>query len=229
METEQVMISPFAWFKWQTLFREWRVFAAGFAVTLIVAALALLLALALGIIFGMLGSSHWKSAKTFTRFYVEFIQNTPLVIQIFFLYNGLPYIGIVLPVFLVGVLGVGVYHGAYIAEVIRAGIQSIAKGQREAAFAQGFTYWQAMRHIILPQAQKVVLPPLTNQAIYLIKNTSVMAMIAGGDLMYRADSWSSNNLYYGPAYIVTGLLYLSLCLPLSRLARRLEHNAAEVA
>lgn len=223
------MISPFAWFKWQTLFREWRVFAAGFAVTLIVAALALLLALALGIIFGMLGSSHWKSAKTFTRFYVEFIQNTPLVIQIFFLYNGLPYIGIVLPVFLVGVLGVGVYHGAYIAEVIRAGIQSIAKGQREAAFAQGFTYWQAMRHIILPQAQKVVLPPLTNQAIYLIKNTSVMAMIAGGDLMYRADSWSSNNLYYGPAYIVTGLLYLSLCLPLSRLARRLEHNAAEVA
>jgi putative glutamine transport system permease protein len=222
------MVSPFAWFKWQTLFREWQVFAAGFAVTLIVAALALLLALFLGIIFGMLGSSHWKSARAFTRFYVEFIQNTPLVIQIFFLYNGLPYLGIVLPVFAVGVLGVGIYHGAYIAEVIRAGIQSIAQGQTEAAISQGFTYWQAMQYIILPQAQKVVLPPLTNQAIYLIKNTSVMAMIAGGDLMYRADSWSSNNLYYGPAYVVTGLLYLSLCLPLSRLARRMEHRA-EVA
>jgi putative glutamine transport system permease protein len=222
------MVSPFAWFKWQTLFREWQVFAAGFAVTLIVAVLALLLALFLGIIFGMLGSSHWKSAKAFTRFYVEFIQNTPLVIQIFFLYNGLPYLGIVLPVFAVGVLGVGIYHGAYIAEVIRAGIQSIAKGQTEAALSQGFTYWQAMQYIILPQAHKVVLPPLTNQAIYLIKNTSVMAMIAGGDLMYRADSWSSNNLYYGPAYIVTGLLYLALCLPLSRLARCLEHRA-EVA
>jgi putative glutamine transport system permease protein len=222
------MVSPFAWFKWQTLFREWPVFAAGLAVTLMIAVLALLFALFLGIIFGMLGASHWKFARAATRVYVEFIQNTPLVIQIFFLYNGLPYLGIVLPVFLVGVLGVGTYHGAYIAEVIRAGIHSIAKGQKEAAFSQGFTYWQAMRHIILPQAQKVVLPPLTNQAIFLIKNTSVMAMVAGGDLMYRADSWSSNNLYYGPAYVVTGLLYLSLCLPLSRLARRLEHRA-EVA
>jgi putative glutamine transport system permease protein len=222
------MVSPFAWFKWQTLFQEWPTFADGFAVTLMVAVLALLFALFLGIIFGMLGSSHWKSAKAATRVYVESIQNTPLVIQIFFLYNGLPYIGIVLPVFVVGVLGVGIYHGAYIAEVIRAGTQSIAKGQKEAAFSQGFTYWQTMRHIILPQAQKVVLPPLTNQGIFLIKNTSVMAMVAGGDLMYRADSWSSNNLYYGPAYVVTGLLYLALCLPLSRLARRLEHRA-EVA
>jgi putative glutamine transport system permease protein len=219
------MVSPFAWFKWQTLFREWPVFAGGLVITITVSILALLLALTLGTVFGMLGSSHWKLAKAVTRVYVEFIQNTPLVIQIFFLYNGLPYIGIVLPVFTVGVLGVGIYHGAYIVEVIRAGIGSIAKGQKEAAFAQGFTYWQSMRYIILPQARKVVFPPLTNQAIFLIKNTSVMAMIAGGDLMYRADSWSSNNLYYGPAYIVTGLLYLSLCFPLSRLARRLELRA----
>jgi putative glutamine transport system permease protein len=66
---------------------------------------------------------------------------------------------------------------------------------------------------------------LTNQAIFLIKNTSVLAMVAGGDLMYRADSWASENLYYGPTYIVTGLLYLALCLPLSRLARRLEQRS----
>jgi putative glutamine transport system permease protein len=79
-----------------------------------------------------------------------------------------------------------------------------------------------MRHIILPQAQKIILPPLTNQAVSLIKNTSVMAIVAGGDLMYTADSWSSNNLYYGPAYVVTGLLYLALCLPLASFAKRLE-------
>lgn len=223
------MVGPFAWFKWEALFRDWYLFVEGLGVTASVSVLGLTLALALGIFFGIIGSSHRKVSRFIARCYVEFIQNTPLVIQVFFLYNGLPYIGIVLPVFAVGVIGVGVYHGAYITEVFRAGIQSIPKGQKEAAYSQGFTYWEAMRYIILPQAKKIVLPPLANQAVYLIRNTSVMAMVAGGDLMYRADSWSSSNLYYGPAYVMTGLLYLALCLPLARLARRLEGQAREVS
>jgi putative glutamine transport system permease protein len=219
------MVSPFAWFKWEALFKDWTIFAEGFGVTALVALLALSLALALGVIFGMLGASHWNSAKMISRCFVELIQNTPLVIQVFFFYNGLPKIGIVFPVLWVGIIGVGVYHGAYIAEVIRAGIQAVPKGQREAALSQGFNYWEAMRYIILPQAKRVVFPPLTNQAVFLIKNTSVMAMVAGGDLMYRADSWSSTNIYYGPAYIITGLLYFVLCFPLAQLARRLERKS----
>jgi putative glutamine transport system permease protein len=79
-----------------------------------------------------------------------------------------------------------------------------------------------MRYIILPQALKIVLPPLTNQGVALLKNTSVLAMIAGGDLMYRSDSWSSSNLYYGPAYVITGILYFMLCFPLATLAKKLE-------
>ena len=216
------MVGPFAWFKWEALFRDWTVFAEGFKTTIIVSILALTLALLLGIVFGVLGTSQWTLAKVVSRVYVEFIQNTPLVIQVFFLYHGLPHMGVMLPVFAVGVLGVGVYHGAYIAEVVRAGISSIHRGQMEAALAQGFSFWGAMRYIILPQAARLVLPPLTNQAVNLIKNTSVLAMVAGGDLMYRADSWSSDNLYYGPAYIVVGLLYLILSLPLATLTRRLE-------
>jgi len=216
---------PFALFKWEKLFSDWRIFAEGFVTTISVSFLALLLALVLGLIFGVLATSQFRSAKIINRIYVEFIQNTPLVIQVFFLYNGLPHIDIVLPVFAVGVIGVGVYHGAYIAEVVRAGIQAIHRGQLEAAYSQGFTFWQAMRYVILPQAKIVIFPPLTNQAVSLIKNTSVMAMVAGGDLMYHADSWSSNNLYYGPAYIVVGLLYLSLCLPLARFADYLERRA----
>lgn len=216
------MVGPFAWFKWVALFNDWTVFAEGFKNTIISAVLALLLALILGIVFGVLGASQWTLAKVINRIYVEFIQNTPLVIQVFFLYHGLPHMGIMLPVLVVGVLGVGVYHGAYIAEVVRAGINSIHRGQMEAALSQGFSFWGAMRYIILPQAAKVVFPPLTNQAVNLIKNTSVLAMIAGGDLMYHADSWSSDNLYYGPAYVIVGLLYLLLCLPLATLTRRLE-------
>ncbi len=218
------MVGPFALFKWEALFRDWTVFAEGFKTTIMVAVLALSLALILGIVFGVLGTSQWTLAKLVSRVYVEFIQNTPLVIQVFFLYHGLPHMGLMLPVFTVGVLGVGVYHGAYIAEVVRAGINSIHRGQMEAALSQGFSFWGAMRYIILPQASRVVLPPLTNQAVNLIKNTSVLAMVAGGDLMYRADSWSSGNIYYGPAYVVVGLLYLLLCLPLATLTRRLEGN-----
>jgi len=219
------VVGPFAWFKWEALFRDWTVFAEGFKTTILVTVLALTLALILGIVFGVLGTSQWTLAKVVSRIYVEFIQNTPLVIQVFFLYHGLPHLGVMLPVFVVGVLGVGVYHGAYIAEVVRAGINSIHRGQMEAALSQGFSFWGAMRHIILPQASRLVLPPLTNQAVNLIKNTSVLAMVAGGDLMYHADSWSSDNLYYGPAYVVIGLLYLLLCLPLATLTRHLERKA----
>lgn len=218
------MVSPFAGFKWVALFQDWTVFAEGFKTTIIVAVLALSLALILGIIFGVLGTSQWTLAKLLSRIYVEFIQNTPLVIQVFFLYHGLPHMGVMLPVLAVGILGVGVYHGAYIAEVVRAGINSIHRGQMEAALSQGFSFWGAMRHVILPQAARVVLPPLTNQAVNLIKNTSVLAMVAGGDLMYHADSWSSDNIYYGPAYVVVGLLYLALCLPLATLTRHLENK-----
>jgi aspartate/glutamate/glutamine transport system permease protein len=219
------MPGPFAGFKWQALFQDWQVFGEGFLTTITVAALGLLLALSLGIVFGMMGTSPNRPLRQLTRGYVEFFQNTPLVIQVIFLYHGMPHLGIMLPVFSIGVLGVGVYHGAYIAETIRSGIQAVPRGQLESAYSQGFSYWQGMRHIVLPQAKRIVLPPITNQAVSLIKNTSVLAMVAGGDLMYHADSWSSNNLYYGPAYIVTGLLYLSLCYPLAQWARHLEKKA----
>jgi len=216
------MNSPFSLFKWEAVFKDFSIFFEGFITTLEVSILGLTLALVLGIIFGVLSTSKIKIFKIISRIYVEIIQNTPLVIQVFFLFNGLPYIKIVLPVFLIGVLGVGVYHGAYIAEVVRTGITSIPKGQFEAAKSQGFSHTQTMRYVILPQTVKIIIPPLANQLVNLIKNTSILAMIAGGDLMYRADSWSSSNMYYGPAYVVTGVLYFMLCYPLAVLSRKLE-------
>lgn len=219
------MPGPFALFKWEALFRDWKVFAEGFGTTLLVSFLALLLALALGIIFGIIGASNNKNIKRISSSYVAFFQNTPLVIQIFFLYSGLPMIGITLPVLAVGVLGVGVYHGAYMAEVVRGGIEAVPKGQLEAAISQGFGYTRAMRYIILPQAKRIIFPPMTNQIVSLVKNTSVMAIIAGGDIMYKADSWASDNLYYGPAYVITGVLYLLICIPLAILAKQMENKS----
>lgn len=196
--------------------------------TIKVALQGLLLALILGIFFGLLSSGKNKILKFISRVYVEFFQNTPLVIQVFFYYNCLPYIiGGRVPKFMLGVMGVGIYHGAYISEVIRTGIEAVPSGQFDAAYSQGFGYLQTMRHIVLPQTMKIILPPLTNQALNLVKNTSVLAMVAGLDLMYHADSWASDRGFFLQAYLSCALLYFIICFPLARLASWLEARAKQ--
>ena len=109
--------------------------------------------------------------------------------------------------FALGALGVGLYHAAYVAEVIRTGIEAVPRGQMEAAQSQGFSRLQTYAYIVLPQTFKIILPPLCNQALNLVKNTSVLALVAGGDLMYRSDNFVS---LYGflQGYIVCCLMLL---------------------
>lgn len=217
---------------WAIALRDWHIFASGLGQTVKTSGLALLFALVIGTIVGVLAVSPWRWLRPLTRVYVEFFQNTPLVVHAFFLYFGVPHLyrkfGIppenAPSVFWIGVVVLGTYTGAYMSEVIRAGIQAVNRGQFEAAYSQGFTYFETMRLIILPQALRVVLPPMTNQMVNLIKNSSVLALIAGGDLMHRVDSWSSYNLLYKQAFVLTAVLYLILTFPLSTLARWLEQR-----
>lgn len=201
----------------------------GFLMTLKISIVGLLVALILGVIFGTLSTTKFKPAKLLARIYVEAIQNTPLALQVMFYYMVLPMLfsstGYRIPKFILGVIGVGVYHGAYISEVIRTGIEAIPKGQSEAASSQGFTYLQTMYHIILPQTIKIIMPPLANQALNLVKNTSILAMVAGMDLMYFTDSWGADRGYFAQAYFTSALLYFIICFPLARLARYLEIRA----
>lgn len=198
----------------------------GFIMTLKVTLAGLLLALILGVFFGMMSTAKLKLFRFISRVYVEFFQNTPLVVQVFFYYACLPYvIGGRVPKFTLGVIGVGIYHGAYISEVIRTGIEAVPKGQFEAAYSQGFSYFQTMWYIILPQTIKMILPPFTNQALNLVKNTSVLALVAGMDLMYHADSWGSDLGFFIQAYLPCALMYFIICFPLARLARYLEVRA----
>lgn len=220
------MLRQLAWQNWLALFHDWRVFAEGLGQTVVASVLSLALALAIGVVTGVAAASPARAPRALTRVYVEFFQNTPLVVQVFFLYYGLGNMRVNLPVLWVGVIGLSVYTGAYICEIVRAGIGAIHRGQMEAAYAQGFTYAQAMWYVILPQSARVILPPLTNQFVNLIKNSSVLSMIAGGDLMYRADSWSSVNFKYGVAFVAMAALYLALTLPVATLARRLERRLA---
>ena len=210
---------------WEIFLADWPLFAQAFLVTVMVSVLALLLALALGVIFGIMSTSHFRLLRAIARAYVELLQNTPLVLQAYVFYLALPYVGIKMGQISVGIAAVGIYHGAYIAEVVRAGIQSIPRGQSDAAASQGFTYVQTMRWVILPQTIKVILPPLVNQMVNLIKNTSVIALIGGADLMNRTNDWStSGTSIYGPPFLVCGILYFLLCFPLATWGRRYEER-----
>ena len=130
--------------------------------------------------FGVLSVSRIPVLRGITRVYVEVVQNVPLLLQVFVFYAIFPLLGLSLAAFWIGVLAIGIYHGGYISEVVRSGIGSIHRGQFEAAKSQGFSYWQSMFVIILPQAIRIIMPPLAVQAANLVKNTSVLALIAGG-------------------------------------------------
>ena len=214
---------------WIDLFENFDLYMQGFGMTLKVSLVGLVLALILGIFFGLFSTSRKKILRFGARIYVEIFQNTPLVIQVFFYYSCLPYlVGGRVPKFILGIMGVGIYHGAYIAEVIRTGIEAVPKGQVEAAHSQGFSYIQVMRYVILPQTVKIIMPPLANQTLNLVKNTSTLAMVAGLDLMYFADSWaSSSGGHYTQGYIACAVLYFIICFPIASLARYLELKAKE--
>jgi putative glutamine transport system permease protein len=134
--------------------------------------------------------------------------------------------GIPLDGFQAGTIGLTVYTAAFIAEVLRAGILSVSKGQTEAARSSGLTYFQTMRFVILPQAIKIVIPPLGNQFLNLIKNSSVLGIVSGFDLMYYGDIIASDTFVTFSTYIFVGLFYLVLTVPLSFAVRYMEVRLA---
>ncbi|MCC8047842.1 MAG: amino acid ABC transporter permease [Oscillospiraceae bacterium] len=189
------------------------------------AVFGLLLALCLGILFGLLATSGKTPLRAIARVYVEVIQNTPLLVQICLLYYALAFSGHGIGIIPTGIVSLGVYHGAYVSEVVRAGIESIPKGQFEATQSQGFGYIGKMYYIILPQSIKIILPPLVNQVVNLIKNTSCLYIIGGADLIsltYSFVTGANTGGAYGPAYLVSGLIFFIICFPLSTLASAWE-------
>lgn len=200
-------------------------FALGLLNTVKTSILGILLALILGLIFGLMATGDNKVLKAVARVYVEFIQNTPVLLQCCFLYYLMAFSGHSLGIIATGVITLGVYTGAYMAEVVRAGIEAIPKGQYEAAASQGFNYFERMCLIILPQTIKIILPPAVNQIVNLIKNTSCLYIIGGADLIsltYSFVTGANTGGAYAPAYVLSGLLFFVICFPLSKFASTWE-------
>ena len=222
--------------RWQITFDSIDAFWDGFFVTLQVVVWGLILALALGTILGVFSTTRSRVLRAISRVYVEFYQNTPLPVQVIFKYLMGPQLlqlatgsaaPVPIPSVVLGFVGVGLYHAAYVAEVIRTGIEAGPRGQMEAALSQGFTRVQAYIYIILPQTFKVILPPLCNQALNLVKNSSVLALVAGGDLMYRSNSFVGTYGYL-QGYILACVMYFIICFPLSMLVQYLEKRSKRV-
>lgn len=197
-------------------------FVNGFKYTLYASLLALVFSLIIGTLMAILQLSHNGMIRRLAKAYVAFFRNIPLLIIVMFFYVVAPMYFYSFDGFQAGTIGLTIYTSAFIAETVRSGIQTVPKGQTEAGLSSGFSYAETMRYIVLPQAFKIVIPPLGNQFINLIKNSSILAMVAGLDLMYQGDLIASNTFNTFDTYIIVGLFYLILTLPLSYLMNFLD-------
>ena len=197
---------------------------SGLQITLIASFTALIFSLLIGTLMAIFQVSKTKWLKRLGNIYVNLFRNLPLLIVVMFLFVVMPLYGIKMGGLTAGTIGLTLYTSAFIADTVRAGIEGIPKGQLEAGLASGLTYSQVMRLIVLPQAFKIVIPPLGNQFINLVKNSSILAMVTGADLMYQADLISSSTFNTIGTYTLIGLIYLLLTLPLSYLMKYLENR-----
>ena len=194
----------------------------GLWLTIFFTVTSLALGMAIGVVVAIFRVCPIRPLKIVGLVFVEAIRGTPLLVLLFILYYALPHVGIRLSAFTAGILGLGINAGAYIAEIFRAGIESIPVGQVEAARSVGMSYGQTMRKIILPQAGTVVLPPLTNEAISQVKATSLVSTIAVAELLRAGQQIISMTFAAVEIYAAVALLYLMVNLTLAWLARRLE-------
>lgn len=184
----------------------------------------ILFSMAAGLICSLIEYYRIPLLRQVTAFYIELSRNTPLLVQLFFLYFGLPKIGIMLSSECCAVIGLSFLGGSYMAEAFRSGLETIEKGQVESALALGLTHPQAMRYVVFPQALAVSIPALCANVIFLIKETSVFSVVALADLMYVAKDLIG--LYYqtDEALLMLVISYLVLLLPVSLAARWLERR-----
>jgi polar amino acid transport system permease protein len=205
----------------------WWFLVQGFNATLIVTAAALAIGVVLGLPLGMarLSTRRWLSAPTVA--YIEVFRNTPALVQLIWIYYCLPIlVGINMTAIVSCSVALGLNAAAYIAEIFRAGIQSIDRGQVDAARSLGMSYFQAMRKVVLPQAFRRMIPAFVNETVSLIKYSSLVSVLGVADLTYQAQALSTTT--YRPIEVFTfvAILYFLLCTLLSFLARRLELRLA---
>jgi len=194
-------------------------------VTIGITALSFVLALIIAFAVGTLRSESLpKPLSSFLRSYIEIFRGTPLLIQLFFIYYGLPSIGISMNGLTAAVLGLALNSGAYMSEVVRASVLSVDKGQKEAAMALGYSNFQSLRYIIYPQAIRVALPPLMNSFSNLLKESSLVSVLAITELTRSGQLIYTRTYRAFEIYLTLGALYFLMTYAVSIVSARLERR-----
>lgn len=197
----------------------------GIGITLQYALISVFFGLVIGVILSILRMSNIKSFKLLAQFYVSIFRGTPLILQLSIFYYGISgAFNIKIPIFIAGILTFSLNSAAYISEIIRSGINSIDKGQFEAAKSLGISYPTMMKDIILPQALRSVLPSLVNEIVDLLKESSLISVIGEVDIMRRSQIVSIEKYIYFEPLLVAALCYYILVLIMSKLAKIIEHK-----
>lgn len=197
----------------------WKILVPGLTVTIPLTVIAFSLAMVIATAAALIQFAHVKVLTPLMRFYIWVIRGTPLLVQLFVVFYGLPRVGILIDPFPAAVIVFSINEGAYCAETVRAALESVPVGQLEAGYCVGLTWGQAMRRIILPQAMRTAFPSLSNSLISMVKDTSLAANITVAE-MFMATQRINARVYEPLAlYIEVGLIYLLFCTLLTRLQR----------
>ena len=196
----------------------------GALMTIQISICSMLLAIVVGFFLAIVRIYGALPVAALSRLYIEIVRGTPLLIQLYFIFYGLPSIGITLEPFTAGIVALGLNYAAFEAENYRAGILSVHQGQMEAARALGMTHWQGLRHVVIPQAFHVILPPVTNDFISLLKDSSLVSVITIIDLTFAYNLLSTTYYNYFGVGIMVAVIYLLMGLPFVQLARWAERR-----
>lgn len=216
--------------RWDVFQQAVPVVLQGAKITLLLSVLGIVIGTVIGMLVGLLRSHKQthpalKVLHGLSTGYVELIRGTPFIVQMFLVYYGAPlFLGINFPPLPAGIAAISLNSGAYVSEIFRAGIQSIEKGQMEAGRSLGLTYWQTMRHIVLPQAVKRSLPPLGNEFIMLIKESSIVSVIGIQETMFKSRIVGSINYSPFEPLLVATFVYLAMTFVTGRLVAYLERR-----
>lgn len=199
-------------------------FFHGALLTLLITVTALFFGVLAGLVIALMQETRMRPLQIFTLIYVWLFRGTPVLFQIIFIYNVLPSFGIRLSAFLSAVIALALNEGAYMAEILRSGLDAVKKGQRTAGLALGLTTTQMMRYIVLPQAARIVLPPMGNQMIGMLKTSALVSVIAVEELLLVANQAASASFRYLEALTAAGIYYLALTTIFMVLQAMLERS-----
>lgn len=200
--------------------------------TLLLALLGLVFACIIGLVVGLMNVVKNRPCNIIATLFVDIVRGVPMIVLAYFVYFGVPYLwntilnigGMNLTALQAGTVCLALNCGAYMAEIIRAGIQSVDKGQMEAARSLGLPYWKAMQKVVLPQAIKTMIPSIINQFIITLKDTSILSVIGFPELVNTAKNVVANTFMSFQTWIIVGIMYLIVITILSRTAKALERR-----